>query len=245
MINIKKQIPQNYDYIISQWQNGELNCTDAASQLDISHYTFRKYRKFSKIELEERKKEYQEKLYGKSDPKEYEKRQELFEEHLFYIDYFMRSENLYDIDDKEDLKQELVIHLWEFTKYYLDHYRKENFKNILHTSLRQSLYHYRVRIYAEKRGKKATEKKEDFEIYKRKIKAPNAFQNLESKIDLEMLFLNAELSKKQVFVVKCYLCGFTNRYIENHFGISKSMVSYHYTQALKKMRRYLEENNNA
>lgn len=237
------EIPENFEEVNQRYKNGEINSSEAADLLGISRHTFKDWSELG-LEVISKSEKIKNNFYYGADRKE--DRLKLFNDHLYFIDFFIKKcVSVRDIPDKDDLKQELTIGLWEFTADYLKKYEGENFTAILRTRLKHILYHYRGKLYAEKRGYKKTESADTLlegedgenDLYDKYFRTDlNEVDEIVSKIFIEEWVDEAKLSNREKQAVYATIYGYTNREAAELFNCGKSTIQYAWSNAKEKLK---------
>lgn len=237
----KIPIPDNFEQISQLYSEEIVNAYEAADMLGISGNTFKRWIKRGIEVITESDNKKKELYYG-----DYRKdeRLKLFDEYFYYVDSFMRFKYINDIPDKDDLRQELIISLWEFTADYLKEYSGEYFKGMLCVHLQHVLYHYREKLYSSTRNINCTfsidasiNNEEDNYFYEKYYSSSyDGISDITMKIFLEEWFEAANLTEREKQAVYANLTGYTNRDAAKIFQCGKSTIQYAWTNAKEKLK---------
>lgn len=238
----KIAIPENFGQISQLYKQGKVNAYEAADMLGISGDTFKRWLALGLEVITESENKKKELYYG-----DYRKdeRLKLFNEYIYYVDSFMHFEYIGDIPDKDDLRQELLIALWEFTADYLKKYEGEYFRGLLCVNLKHVLYHYRERIYASNRSIKFTlsldininDEDNNF-LYEKYFSSPtDDIEETVMNIFMEEWVKAAKLTEREKQAVFSFLAGYTNRAAAEIFQCGKSTIQYAWINAKEKLKK--------
>ena len=238
---LKTEIPSNFSEVNKLFLQGNINRYEAGNMLGVSGNTFKRWSEIGIEVITESEKKKKKIYYG--DYKK-EMRLKLFNEHLNYVDSFMKFTYLKDITDKDDLKQELIIALWEFTADYLNKYEGEYFIGMLCVRLTRALYHYRDKLYASKRNIKLTlstdeiiNNAEDNNLYDKYFSSTkNDIAELLMNLFMEEWFEKAALTKRERQAVYAVLNDISNREAGKIFNCGKSTIQYAWKNAKQKLK---------
>ena len=128
---------------------------------------------------------------------------------------------------------------------YLKKYEGENFTAILRTRLKHILYHYRGKLYAEKRGYRKTESADTLlegqdgenDLYDKYFHTDfYEINEVIGKIFIEEWVNEAKLSNREKQTVYATICGYTNREAAKVFNCGKSTIQYAWANAKQKLK---------